>query len=68
MITITKTELQWIINALTAVKNECLESANNPDLDTGLRAVCQLNADNMLSVQIKLINARDGGSKRIAIE
>lgn len=49
-------------------KYESLEGANDVNLEPGLRAICQLNADNMLSIEVKLINARDSGAKRIAIQ
>lgn len=68
MITLTKAELQWLINAAAMAKYESLEGANDVNLEPGLRAICQLNADNMLSIEVKLINARDSGAKRIAIQ
>lgn len=67
MITLTKAELDWIINAVSVAESESRDLAEDPALSSAAQAICLLNADNLRAVENKLIKAKNTGAKRIAI-
>lgn len=68
MITISKTELNRLVNLVSDAKAEAEDIFNDPTIDGIIRALAKLKYENMLALEIKLINARDSGAKRIAIQ
>lgn len=68
MITISKTELNRLINLVSDAKAEAEDLFNDPAIDGIITALAKLKYENMLALEIKLINARDAAAKRIAIQ
>lgn len=67
MITLSKTELQRLINLTANAKAEAQSLINDPDCDATVGALASLYVENMLALECKLVNVRDSGSKRIAV-
>ena len=67
MITLSRTELQRLINLIVSAKAEAQALVDDPDCDNTVGALASLYVENMLALECKLINARDSDSKRIAI-
>ena len=67
MITICKTELNRLINLVSAAKAEAEDLFNDPAIDGIIAALAKLKYENMLALECKLINVRDSGSKRIGV-
>lgn len=67
MITISKTELNRLINLVSNAKAEAEDLFNDPSINGIITALAKLRYENMLALEIKLINARDTAAKRIAI-
>lgn len=68
MITISKTELNRLINLVSDAKAEAEDLFSDPSIDGIITALAKLKYENMLALEIKLINARDAAAKRIAIQ
>lgn len=68
MITLSKVEIQRLINLAANAKAEAQSLIDDPDCDTMTGALANLYVENMLALECKLINARDSGAKRIAIK
>lgn len=67
MTELTKTELRWIISELSHGANDRREQVSSWE-DSPLKALAQLNADNLQSVAEKLQRALDKGDKTIKIK
>lgn len=67
MITLSRTELQWLANCVSEARSKSERNARDKDLSYAARALSNLNAENMASLERKLVSARDSAAKRIAI-
>lgn len=66
MVELTKIEVKWVIGELRRSVDEKRRMLNSPSQT--MKAMIQLNADNLNSVADKLQKALDGDSKLIKIK
>ena len=66
MVELTKIEVKWVIGELSRSVDEKRRMLNSPSQT--MKAMIQLNADNLNSVADKLQKALDGDSKLIKIK